>query len=289
MSVRKTRERSCRYQITHRTGYVYEGEVLQSYNLARLTPANNDRQLLVDHSISITPGCATFAYIDYWGTRIHAFDVHVPHRRLEVTARSTVETDGDLPTTPEPIDRKTLDDSALRDQLCELLAPSDMTQPDDAITTLAAQLSAGQSPAQTVGAIVDWVHTELRYERGVTNVETPATGVLATRRGVCQDFAHLTIALLRSAGIPARYVSGYVHGGDPTDVGASVAGESHAWVDAWIGNWQSVDPTHDESVAGRYIRVAHGRDYTDVAPLAGIYTGAPSKALQVTVEITRVA
>ena len=279
---------SWRLSITHRTGFEYEGEVVASYNRARLTPSSSDGQLLLDHAVTVDPRVAVFASVDYWGTRVHAFDVHVPHQRLEVTGKSLVETASTGPW-PDAVEWGVLEDEAVVDELCEYLVASPMTRADQAVAALAASLRAGKSPIDTVAAAIEWVREEVAYEKGVTSVETPATGVLAARRGVCQDFAHLTIALLRSAGIPARYVSGYLHPDEDAAIGATVAGESHAWVEAWVGRWWPVDPTNGEPVGQRHVRVAQGRDYGDVAPLAGIFHGAPSKALIVEVELTRVA
>ncbi len=277
-----------RLSIVHKTGFEYEGEVTASYNQARLTPCSSGGQLLLDHAVNVDPRAGVFSSIDYWGTRVHTFDVHLPHRRLEVTGRSLVET-ADAYAPPISIEWDTLANPKLVDEMCEYLAPSSMTQADEAIAALAASLRLGSSPNETVDATIAWTRENIGYERGVTSVETPAVGVLAARRGVCQDFAHLVIALLRSAGVPSRYVSGYLYPDVDGSVGESVAGESHAWVEAWLGQWWAVDPTSGERVGHRHVRVAHGRDYRDVAPLRGIYHGSPSKALLVSVDLTRLA
>ncbi len=276
-----------RLAITHVTGYEYEGEVVASYNLARLTPRSVGGQLVLDHRIVVDPGVATFPSIDYWGTVVHAFDVHVPHRRLEVTGRSDVVTADAVGPPADAPGFDVLERDDVVDQFAELLAPSSMTAADEVVAALAGELRAGQSPVETVERVIEWVRDHVGYERGVTSVATPATGVLAARRGVCQDFAHLTVALLRAARVPARYVSGYLYPLTDGEVGVSLDGESHAWVDAWAGGWWSVDPTSGETAGDRHVRVAHGRDYQDVAPLAGIYHGAPSKSLMVHVDLTR--
>ena len=277
-----------RLAITHRTGFEYEGKVVASYNRARLTPCSTGGQLLLDHAVTVDPQVSVFPSIDYWGTRVHAFDVHVPHQRLEVTCQSLVETAAADPVPPSA-GWGVLESPETIDDLCEFLTASSMTRPDEAIASLAAALRAGHKPLETVDAASEWVRNNVRYERGVTSVETASSGVLAARSGVCQDFAHLTIALLRSAGVPARYVSGYLYPDAEGRVGETVAGESHAWVEAWIGRWWAVDPTNGEPVGPGHVRVAHGRDYADVAPLAGIFHGAPSKSLMVSVELTRTA
>jgi transglutaminase-like putative cysteine protease len=135
-------------------------------------------------------------------------------------------------------------------------------------------------------ARVEWVRGRLRYEQGATTVSSSAADALAEGRGVCQDFAHLALALLRSAGIPARYVSGYLYPNEDGGAG-EVQGQSHAWIEAWVGDWAPFDPTSGTTPGERHVVVARGRDYADVAPLKGIYHGGPSDALHVVVALTR--
>jgi transglutaminase-like putative cysteine protease len=182
---------------------------------------------------------------------------------------------------------ETLADPSVHDRHCEMLAASTMVERGPATAAIAAALGPRDDPATAVEAATAWVREHLVYERGVTSVSTRSEEVLAAGRGVCQDFAHVTIALVRALGVPARYVSGYLYPDGTADVGASVQGESHAWVEAWLGEWVAVDPTNGAPVGQRHIRVAHGRDYADVPPLSGIYHGAPSKSLGVAVELTR--
>ncbi len=131
------------------------------------------------------------------------------------------------------------------------------------------------------------MHDSLSYEKGTTSVSTPAIEAWHAGRGVCQDFVHLSIALLRAMGIPARYVSGYLHPRDDAPIGETIAGESHAWAEAWIGEWFAFDPTNTSMVGERHVLVARGREYGDVTPLKGVYSGAPSSTPTVTVELTR--
>ncbi len=275
-----------RTAVRHRTGYEYAGNVGSSYNLARMTPCTTPTQMLLEHRMQITPVVSTFRYLDYWGTVVHTFDVHVPHDTLEVVATSVVESIETEPSTLD-VDWSTLDDPHTRDRYSEMLSPSAMVELGPAATVTAAALRPAHSPAAAVAAASEWVREHLVYQRGVTSVSTRSEEVLAAGRGVCQDFAHVTIALLRTLGIPARYVSGYLYPDEDGEVGTSVKGESHAWVEAWLGGWAPVDPTNGSWVGHRHIRVAHGRDYADVPPLSGIYHGAPSKSLGVEVELTR--
>jgi transglutaminase-like putative cysteine protease len=144
-------------------------------------------------------------------------------------------------------------------------------------------------PHDTAVAIAGWVRDHVAYVPGSTGVQTSAREAWDLRQGVCQDIAHLTVGLLRAHGIPARYVSGYLHPKVEAEVGETVAGQSHAWVEFWVGDWVGYDPTNGVAVGTRHVTVARGRDYDDVPPLKGVYHGAPSKHLGVTVEITRLA
>ena len=138
-------------------------------------------------------------------------------------------------------------------------------------------------------AAANWVHTELDYVKGTTGVHSSGLDALREGKGVCQDFAHLTLILLRSMGIPARYVSGYLHPQRRAEVGDTIEGQSHAWVQAWTGGWWDYDPTNDNDINEQYVSVGVGRDYSDVTPLKGIYSGEGSTDLDVVVEITRLA
>ncbi len=144
-------------------------------------------------------------------------------------------------------------------------------------------------PAAAARTAVDWVRDRLRYEIGATDVTTPADSALSRGKGVCQDFAHLALGLLRSLGIPGRYVSGYLHPKEDGEIGETVEGQGHAWIEWWCGAWTAWDPTHGQPVGHRHVLVGRGRDYADVPPLKGIYQGAPSIAHEVTVAITRKA
>lgn len=279
---------SWRIRILHRTGYHYASAVEASYNEARITPLSTPRQLTLESSVEISPSAGIYRYWDYWSTLVHAFDVHVPHSELVVTGTSVVE------TTPEDPVEITLgwDDlhqRSVTDRFAELLAATAHVPFDPAVTAPARELASGLDPRTSCDAVVDWVRSQLRYERGTTNVSSSGTEALAHGVGVCQDFAHLTLAALRTLGIPARYVSGYLYPDTEAEVGDTVQGESHAWVEAWIGDWVELEPTSSSEVGYRHVVVGRGRDYTDVAPLKGVYRGGECTALGVSVELTRLA
>jgi transglutaminase-like putative cysteine protease len=275
-----------RIAITHTTGYRYRREATSSYNEARITPISSDRQLVLDSSVAVSPSAVAFRYWDYWGTLVHAFDIQVPHVELSVTGTSVVETSGRPDPPDEVVSWADLREPELRDRFAELLAPTAHVPLDDDVRAAAEPFLRESSPAKACEAVVAWVKGSLRYEKGTTDVSTPAPEVLRQGSGVCQDFAHVTLAVLRSAGIPARYVSGYQHPAKDGEMGTVVVGESHAWIEAWTGDWQAFDPT-DGEVGERHVVVGRARDYADLSPLHGIYHGGPAEALGVSVELTR--
>jgi transglutaminase-like putative cysteine protease len=176
------------------------------------------------------------------------------------------------------------------DELAEFLTPTAYVPVVEELVDAAAAIAAdAPHPASACGKVVEWVHGRIQYEKGTTAVTTTAGEALGIGSGVCQDFAHISLGLLRAMGIPARYVSGYTFPSSRTNVGMDVDGQSHAWVEAWTGDWHAFDPSHGVPVGERHVLVARGRDYADVPPLKGIYRGAPAEALDVTVELTRLA
>lgn len=279
---------SWRLRIRHRTGFRYENEVVSSYNEARLMPLSTPEQLAIEADVSIEPATRSLRYWDYWGTLVYAFDIHTPHLELVVTAASVVETAPPHPV-PDGLDWDTLAEPAVGDRFIELLAPTDYVPLGPELAETAGELIKDRTPAETCHAVGEWVRDRMRYERGATTVSSTALDALRQGRGVCQDFAHVALALLRSAGIPARYVSGYLYPAAGEALGATVEGQSHAWIEAWLGEWTPFDPTNGREVGERHVVVGRARDYADVAPLKGIFHGGPASALEVSVGLTRLA
>ncbi|HEX8771666.1 MAG TPA: transglutaminase family protein [Acidimicrobiales bacterium] len=282
---------SWRLQIRHTSGYRYSGEVSSSYNEARVTPLSTHRQVALETSVTIAPAVPTYRYWDYWGTLVDAFDIHVPHTELSVIGESIVET-----SAPETSGLLASWDDLRRPEVAasfaELLAPT-VRVPDvslyDEMSELLPRLAASATPEAAVAGTVDWVGGRLTYQKGSTEVTSTAADALNGGTGVCQDYTHLTLAVLRGIGIPSRYVSGYLYPSSDAVVGTTATGESHAWVEAWAGEWWGVDPTHGWPVGERHVIVGRGREYGDVAPLKGIFHGAPATAMNVSVELTRLA
>jgi transglutaminase-like putative cysteine protease len=276
---------SWRIAVRHRTGYQYGAPARASYNEVRMTPATASGQSLLTSRLDIRPDARPLRYVDYWGTQVHAFDVHVPHTELVVTATSVVETRSPVPDPDAGWD--TLADPVVRDRFSELLAPSKYVVAEEEVDAVARELRSAGSPVDTGWAAVQWVHDSLDYVRGATSVGTTSAEARGLGQGVCQDFSHLALAVLRSAGLPARYVSGYLHPRGDAELDEKVAAESHAWIEFWAGDWVSLDPSNLAEVAKRHVLVARGRDYADVRPLAGIYSGPAAESLGVSVELTR--
>jgi transglutaminase-like putative cysteine protease len=276
---------TARLRVMHRTGYEYDGDVATSFNEARMTPLTDAAQTTVESTIEVRPAIGLFRYRDYWGTDVAAFDLHKPHRALEVTATSVVQTH--RVSVPGSTTWEHLTSAATRDSFAEWLAVTALTDPGETLTELAAQLRENRNPAGTGIACVEAVLETMEYVPGSTAVHTNALEAWEARQGVCQDFAHISLAMLRSLGIPARYVSGYLHPKPSAGIGEVVEGESHAWVEWFDGEWTGYDPTNGNPVADQHVAVARGRDYADVTPLKGVFSGAKLSSLSVTVEVTR--
>lgn len=275
-------------RVRHTTGYRYDSEVTASYNEVRLVPLTGQSQLTLESKVETTPKARQQRYWDYWGTQVTSFDVHAPHTELEVTVSSVVET-GEATPPPVGATWELLRAEATRDEFVELLVPSARAVPDEALLAVTAG-AAGLSPYETMTALFAEVREHVEYRPGTTGVSTSAVEAWQIGAGVCQDIAHVSLALLRAVGIPARYVSGYLHpGGDDAVIGLTVRGESHAWVEVWLGEWWAFDPTNGIPVGRRHVVVARGRDYGDVTPLKGVYAGGGSQSLGVVVEVTRLA
>lgn len=279
---------SWRVRVVHTTGYEYEGPVVQSYNEARLTPRGDRRQNVVVSRVETSPATRAYRYTDYWGTEVTSFDLHAPHTELKVVASSVVETSAEI----EPVTTGSWQDlkqDNVLDRYTEFLEPTRYTPRERELLAKSRELKKGRTPSEAVLAGSQWVWEQLKYQPGSTGVHSSAVDAWRERKGVCQDFAHLTLVLLRGMGIPARYVSGYLHTKEDGALRETVRGESHAWIEAWTGGWWGYDPTNAIPVGPRHVWVALGRDYADVAPLKGIYSGGAATALEVTVDITRLA
>jgi len=280
---------SWRLRVEHDSLYRYRNPVLSSFNEARMTPLTTPFQLVLDARLEVYPTAPLQAYVDYWGTIVYAFDLHLPHDSLRVLAHSAVET-SPAPSPAVGPGWSALASARLRDRFAEYLAPSARVPADQRLAQVAEAIKGEHAdPTQAVEQAVAWVGGQLRYTHGSTGVHTSAIEAWEGGEGVCQDFAHLALAVVRAMGIPGRYCSGYVHPQADAELGTPVSGESHAWIEVWNGEWCAWDPTSGERVGERHVLVARGRDYTDVTPIKGVFHGGPTEALEVTVTLTRLA
>lgn len=279
-----------RLRIEHQTGFSYQGDVTASYNEARMLPGSTDSQFVLNSSLDIEPSTSVNQYVDYFGTRVAAFDVLSPHSALTITARSLVE------VRPRPLEHVDITWAELAREAnrsistVEQLTQTGRTRPHAEVAELARSIAAQHdSPGQAAHAIAVAVGDAVEYMHGITGVHSTASEAWEARKGVCQDITHITLGALREVGIPARYVSGYLHPRPSAEVGEAVTGESHAWVEWFAGEWQGFDPTNNIEIGDRHVLVGRGRDYNDVPPLRGVYAGPFKSSLHVKVTITREA
>jgi transglutaminase-like putative cysteine protease len=259
--------------IRHETHYTYEAPVSYSIQALKLTPRPDPGQRLVHWRVT-SPG-ERLEQMDPYGNLTHVVTLEAPHREMRILVEGVAEIgDGVGPSVPE------------NDRLSPLayLAPTGLTRPNRALRDL-AERHLGRHPAsvRSLMELVAAVRDAVAYEPGITDVKHTAAEALDLGVGVCQDQAHVLVACCRAAGVPARYVSGYFHGGDHGEVA------SHAWADVWLGalqGWVSLDVTHAEQAGMRHCRLAVGRDYLDAAPVRGVRRGGGHESMAVTVTVT---
>jgi transglutaminase-like putative cysteine protease len=287
-----------RYEIIHRTIYKYQEPISVGHHLARLAPKNDGRQTLLWHGLDIDPAPSTMAgHTDYFGNRVLFFALHGSHKELVVTAHSRVIVND--PVIPDPLMTppwETLRDGVRADELTpdaeagEFSFPSPFIKPDPVFAKYAlTSFIPGRAVLAAAIELNSRMFRDFKFDPKATDVATPILEAFKLRRGVCQDFAQIYIACLRSIGLPVRYVSGYLETlpppGKPKMVGADA---SHAWVSVWCGaqnGWVDLDPTNNCLPSSRHISVAIGRDFGDVSPLRGVVYGSGDQELKVQVDV----
>jgi len=277
-----------RYSLFHVTEFTYDGPVSESYNEVRLRPRQDEMQTCVSFRLVTAPTAHISAYQDAHGNWVHRFNVMPEHRHLRIEAGSVVllQEPVPLPADGIPLGELAAHAGAL-DEFYDLLSPTVYVPHLPAVEQLGrdAERESGGSVAGFVRAAASLVYGRFRYEKGATHVQSSIEDVLRTGAGVCQDFAHLLLAILRMRGLPARYVSGYLA---PQAAGDVIGGQaSHAWTEVYVPGegWFGLDPTLGQPVDLRHVRVAYGRDYGDVAPVRGIYKGHAGQRLSVDVHV----
>jgi transglutaminase-like putative cysteine protease len=294
------------YSVRHVTTFRYEPAVRESLMEVRLQPRSDGEQRCLNFTLTVEPAANVMQYNDFIGNTVHHFDIAGSHSQVKVTAQSSV----DVQSTPQPHssdsgDWADLDASVSTGDYWEMLLPSHFAQPSKLLQQLARELGC-QRRGNPLSLLTELNHTIYRsfdYVPHSTKVDSPIEDALRARAGVCQDFAHIMIALVRGLKIPCRYVSGYMFHMDeekideqnaieqqPTEQqkDRSLEGASHAWVEALIPGWGWVafDPTNNLVGTDRHIRVAIGRDYADVPPTKGVYKGEAQNELSVAVTVS---
>jgi transglutaminase-like putative cysteine protease len=289
-----------RYRISHRTTYSYDEDVSDSLGIAYLIPRELPWQRVLSSRVDVSPDAADRSTdVDYYGNAVSYFQVTEAHQTLDIVASSEVESYAEQHTddalsvpweTARPAQRRDVADAW---QAEDFVLPSALaSHTPEAHAYATTSLTPGRPVGDAVIDLMHRIHVDFTYDKTATTVTTTIDDIFAQRAGVCQDFAHLTLACLRSHGLAVRYVSGYLATTPPPGKERIVGADAtHAWAAVWIpgDGWLALDPTNDQLVNDRYITVAWGRDYADVPPVKGvIFTEAKTSTLNVEVDVAPV-
>jgi transglutaminase-like putative cysteine protease len=288
------------YSVLHTTTFSYQPAVRESVMEVRLQPRSDGPQHCLTFELEVTPAANIMQYRDFMGNTVHHFDIAGKHSQIRITARSSVEV-RPVPALNsadagswEDLDRAVTalsPNPAMNGDCWEMLLPSQFAKPSAQLEALAAELRCQRrdAPLQLLTELNQSIYESFAYVPNSTSVDSPIDDALISRQGVCQDFAHIMIALVRPLRIPCRYVSGYMFHRDEVEEkkDRSLEGASHAWVEAFLPSlgWTAFDPTNNLTGADRHIRVALGRDYADVPPTRGVHKGEAQSALSVAVTV----
>ncbi len=278
------------FDIRYTTEYRYPGPVTDSMNALRVRPATTPTQKRRDFTLTTTPEARVYEYDDYFGTTVHEFEVVQPHDALTIDVGSQVET---IPTAvrPDPAWDE-LEPSGYRDAVAEFLYAAVPTPPDRDLGTLMGEVRAS-TPLATALALTEAIPERFEYRPGVTYVGSTVADFLAAGAGVCQDFVHLALIVLRRLGIAARYCSGYLFVSSASGP-ESAEVETHAWIEVFLptgggtGTWVGVDPTNRGFADESHVKIGHGRSYSDVPPIKGMFRGPTGGELTARVTMTAV-
>ncbi len=281
------------YSVRHTTIFRYTPAVRESVMEVRMQPRSEATQRCLSFHLDVNPPAYITQYRDFTGNTVHHFDIAGSHTEVRVTAQSTVQVQAaPAPRPSEAGDWADLDALTAGDDYWEMLLPSQFAHSNEALEQLAKELRCERrgSPLELLTELNEGIYRLFSYVPNSTKVDSPIEEALQTRQGVCQDFAHIMIALARPLRVPCRYVSGYLFHreaeNEPQD--RSLEGASHAWVEALVPRlgWVAFDPTNNLIGGDRHIRVAIGRDYADVPPTRGVYKGEAHSELSVAVTVS---
>jgi len=279
------------YSIRHITRYRYDAPVRENLTEARMQPRSEDNQRCLQFSLNVVPYADTSSYVDFLGNVVHTFDIPATHVDLHITAEALVEVDPPASPSADAPSVTWVEVDHLRSQseFWDYLHPSRFVQPTPLLITFMAELDASRNrpPLATLQALNGDIYTSFQYAPQSTRVDSPIDEAITERKGVCQDLAHIMIAIVRQLGIPCRYVSGYLYH-RRQDHDRSAEDATHAWLEAYLPDvgWIGFDPTNNLMATERHIKVAVGRDYFDVPPSRGVYVGTALETLDVGVRVT---
>ena len=280
------------FAIRYLTSYEYDGDVADNLNALRVKPATTARQRCDEFSVRLTPEVRVHRHTDYFGTDVVEFEVSRPHRQLIIDVRARVSTR--LAAEPPQTGWDALDDPAYREAGGEFLLQTDDAPEHATMADLLATTATAESPLGMLMLISELIPDRFEYRQGATYVDSTVRDLLDGGAGVCQDFVHLGLSLLRHHGIAARYVSGYLFAAGNTDGQESVEVDTHAWLEALLpvpdgGEpvWVGADPTNRGIAGEDHVKIGHGRHYADVPPIKGVYRGGASATLEASVTMTR--
>jgi transglutaminase-like putative cysteine protease len=280
------------FSIRFLTEYVYDAPVTDNLNALRVRPATTSSQRCDEFTVRIDPEARVGRHSDYFGTEVLEFGIVRPHTRMSIEVRARVVTAD--PAEPPDGDWPALDTEAYAEAAGEYLLPA-LDEPQDGSLDELTQDLRQEQPLATLQALCDLIPDRFEYRPGVTYVGSTVEEFLRAGAGVCQDYVHLGLILLRRNGIAARYVSGYLWAA-PADGGDdSVEVETHAWIEALLPGangrgepvWVGADPTNRELAGERHVKIGHGRHYADVPPVRGVYQGGATSTLDASVHMTR--
>ena len=281
-----------RFHIEHLTHYHYPDSVSESFAELRLCPPTTSHQTLKQRTLQLTPSATFESYFDHYSNQVDFFSIAPRHKEMKIISKCEVE------VSAQSHDSEALIVSEaqrhfenLKSDYFDFLAPTHLVPLGKPFQRY---IKKWLPPTKPLGqAIFDFnlfIYEQFRYQSGVTDIQTNAIQIAKTKQGVCQDFAHFMLAVLRSAQIPARYVSGYIESASSSQPDLVGAEASHAWVEVLMPDqtWKGYDPTNGIFIVDRHIKLAVGRDYTDIAPFRGTYHGAPSPHPIVKVHVKRI-
>jgi transglutaminase-like putative cysteine protease len=271
-----------KFSVLHRTRYTYATPVKESFNEVRLEPVTNEHQTVEGFMLKVLPPPRLRHYVDFYRNCAHHFEIPEPHTSLTIESQFRVVTNSSNQLDPaaRPFPRTRLAECAGMERCFDFLQASPFVELDASVWRQAVDAAGDETDAwQAAQALMRFVHEGFQYTPQLTTVRTRASDVLCDRRGVCQDFAHVLLALCRSIQIPALYVSGYLH--------TPNANASHAWIEVFLPGigWRALDPTHGRQPDENYVKLAIGRDYSDAAPTRGHFKGVTERTMEVTVRI----